>query len=148
MHASVTCGWCGSGDTDAEFVNNGVGMQQVTAASCNHCGAIQMSPEDWGDLVSGVDPEDLRRGWYASAETEDVVIQDLRASEIRARDFKNGEKMLVEHEGTVHQAFKRLSWADPTFQMLCGIETEVAKRPSVEAVTCFECITYWAKGRP
>jgi hypothetical protein len=32
--------------------------------------------------------------------------------------------------------------------MVCGLEVEVAKRPTVDAITCFNCIAYQAKGRP
>jgi len=141
----VTCGWCGSRDTDAEYVDNGVGMQQVTAAVCRHCGAVQINPYNEEEVV---DLEDRERGWYASEETEDIITKDREQQTVRARDYNNGEKMLVEHEGTVHQAFKCISWADPTFQFSCGIETAVGRRPQVEAVTCFDCIAYWAKGKP
>lgn len=146
----VTCGWCGSIDTDAEFVDNGVGMQQVSAGMCNHCGAVQISPFN---AEQHMHPEDVKRGWYASEETlevmgRDVVDRLVRGSEVRARDYDNGERMLVEHEGTVHQAFKRISWSDPTFQFACGIETAVAQYPAVDVVTCFNCIAYEIKGRP
>jgi hypothetical protein len=145
MVKAGTCGWCGSKDTDAEYVDNGVGMQQVTAAVCNHCGAVQIGPYNEEEHT---DPEDKRRGWYASGETLSVIAEDEALLTIRARDYNNGERMLVEHEGTVHQAFKRVSWADPTFQFACGVETAIAQRPTVDIVTCFNCIAYWAKGRP
>lgn len=37
------CRWCGS-LCDAEFVDTGVGHQQVTGGVCHECGAVQMSP--------------------------------------------------------------------------------------------------------
>jgi hypothetical protein len=146
MHAFVICGWCGSKDTDAEFVDNGVGMQQVSAATCGNCGATQVGPYDEGEI----DPEDKKRGWHAGHESSNIAARATRfdGPSIYASDFVNGETMLIQYQGTVHQAFKRLSFSAPTFQMLCGLEVEVADRPPVDAITCFECIAYDAKGRP
>lgn len=148
MHPVVTCGWCGSDDTDAEFVDIGVGWQQVTAAECNHCSATQMSLDD---LYSSrdIDPEDRKRGWYTGPDTVEVLLEDVAAATIHATDYKNGEIVLIELDGITHWSFKRVShFASPTFQTMCGDEIASAVRPKVEAVTCFTCIAYESKGRP
>jgi len=156
MHAVVTCGWCGSRNTHFEKVDNGVGFQQVTAAECGRCGATQISPDDWFDTA--IEPEDAKRGWYQGPDSLQYVTWNSYTSTyetaeeasamIYASMYNQGEIMLVQHNGMVHQAFKRVSFKQATFQLLCGDETEVGQRPEVEAITCFGCIAYDAKGRP
>lgn len=49
------CRWCGK-PTDAEFVDIGVGMQQVTGGMCwpelDGCGAYEMGPYQVGGMIS------------------------------------------------------------------------------------------------
>lgn len=40
------CPYCGSENVDAEFVDVGVGFEQVTAAECGECGSVQVNPHD------------------------------------------------------------------------------------------------------
>jgi hypothetical protein len=145
MHPVVTCGWCGSSDTRFETVDIGVGFQQVTAAECAHCGATQISPDDLYDDNCEIDPEDVKRGWYAGSDTEDTIKQDeverIAREHMFASDYNNGERMLIGLLGTMHAGFKRLSFSRPVFQTICGRESTVCDRPDVEAITCFECIS-------
>lgn len=75
------CRWCGS-KTDAEFVDVGVGMVQVTGGECWECGARERGPymndgciteveqatmwsgpdEDWPDF-SPFNPDREERPW-------------------------------------------------------------------------------------
>lgn len=49
------CQWCGK-PTDAEFVDTGVGFQQVTAGMCHAdvggCGAYQIRPSLVGGMIT------------------------------------------------------------------------------------------------
>lgn len=57
------CPWCGSFDIDAEFVDNGVGMQQVSPYLCGRCGASEFYPNDHeSDKPTRAEK---RRGWWA-----------------------------------------------------------------------------------
>ena len=40
------CPYCGHKEFDAEFVDIGVGFQQVTPAICENCGAQELHPFD------------------------------------------------------------------------------------------------------
>lgn len=151
MHAVVTCGWCGSANTHYETVDNGVGHQQVTAAECGRCGAVQIGPNDWFDKSVVIEPEDAKRGWYQGPDTLQYVTWNPRTGTYETAEeasvtlyatmYNNGERLLVLHNGMVHQAFKRIAFRRATFQMLCGDEAETAVRPAVEAITCFRCLT-------
>lgn len=55
------CPWCG-GETDAEFVDIGVGFQQVTPFVCVDCQAAQWYPDSGLD-ASFMPPEGLRDGF-------------------------------------------------------------------------------------
>ncbi len=55
------CPWCHSLDVDAEFVDIGVDMQQVTPYCCGQCGAGQFMP---GVTKEDVDAEEWRFGWF------------------------------------------------------------------------------------
>lgn len=54
------CPFC-NGPTDAEFVDIGVGFQQVSPARCNDCGAVQFNPYD-DELPAS--EEEHRAGWH------------------------------------------------------------------------------------
>ena len=57
------CGWCGSAELDAEFVDVGVGARgvQVTPYNCGYCGAQELGAHS--PHASQVLPEEARRGW-------------------------------------------------------------------------------------
>lgn len=75
------CRWCGK-ETDAEFVDVGVGLVQVTGGECGECGARERGPymndgriteieqatmwsqpyEDWADF-SPFNPDVIERPW-------------------------------------------------------------------------------------
>lgn len=63
------CPWCGL-PTDAEFVDIGVAMQQVTGGHCfgtqtePGCGAHEMGPYLVGGFISEVEMASLWRGPY------------------------------------------------------------------------------------
>jgi hypothetical protein len=56
-----TCPYCDK-ETYADFVDIGVGMQQVSPFTCE-CGAVQIGPYDKpdGELTA----DEKRTGWYA-----------------------------------------------------------------------------------
>ena len=56
----MRCPWCGSANVDAEFVDIGVGFQQVTPYRCGDCDALQLGP----DSDNATDIE-RRVAWYA-----------------------------------------------------------------------------------
>lgn len=56
----MTCPWCGSKSVDAEFVDIGVGYQQVTPYQCEDCWATQINP--YSD--SKVSDYEARMGWH------------------------------------------------------------------------------------
>jgi len=51
---SPDCRWC-SGETDAEFVDVGVGMVQVTGAICWDCNAYEMGPYQTDGRITEVE---------------------------------------------------------------------------------------------
>lgn len=57
----VVCPYC-RGLCDAEFVDVGVGMQQVTPYYCNDCGALQVGPHD--EIDRELTPKEVETGWY------------------------------------------------------------------------------------
>lgn len=60
--ADATCPHCG-GEAYAEYVDIGVGYQQVTPAVCGTCGASQMY--GWLDQdANPADEDEKRTGWW------------------------------------------------------------------------------------
>lgn len=59
----ATCPYCGFAECEAEFVHNGVGMQQVTPYYCGGCGAYEIGPYDRSAWRALSDRE-KRTGWY------------------------------------------------------------------------------------
>lgn len=55
------CRWCGK-PTEAEFVDIGVGYQQVTGGRCWDCGADEMGPYLVGGRITEVEWVTLWRG--------------------------------------------------------------------------------------
>jgi hypothetical protein len=60
----VDCPYCGCGDTWAEFVDVGVGHQQVTPYICENCGAYQTSPWMEDEDREKLSPIERKTGWY------------------------------------------------------------------------------------
>lgn len=57
------CPYCNYECYSAEYVDVGVGMQQVSPHRCDQCGAIEMGAYD-KDLDSA-SKEEKKKGWYA-----------------------------------------------------------------------------------
>ncbi len=58
------CRWC-KHKTYAEFVDVGVGFQQVTGGECYNCGAYEMGPYQTGGRISEVEMATM---WIGPAE--------------------------------------------------------------------------------
>ena len=57
----VRCPWCDSGSVEAEFVDVGVGHQQVTGHLCHTCGASEIYP---GTKEEDVNSTEWKLGWH------------------------------------------------------------------------------------
>lgn len=57
-----TCPYCANEYCEAEFVDNGVGNQQCGPYKCDECCAVEIGPNDYGEIQ----PTDNERkiGWY------------------------------------------------------------------------------------
>lgn len=64
------CPWCRSEEIDAEFVDIGVGMQQVTPYVCGECGAYQFG---CGVQESDVTPEEWFVKWFGPQDGRDLL---------------------------------------------------------------------------
>ena len=60
----VKCPYCGAG-CEAEYVDIGVGMQQVTPRVCHDCHAVEAGPYD-----KPRDDYDPKTGWYKPSQKE------------------------------------------------------------------------------
>lgn len=58
---SDKCPYCKTECNNAEYVHNGLGLQQVTPNYCDNCGAIQISPYDSRENLTG---KELATNWY------------------------------------------------------------------------------------
>lgn len=68
----MKCPYCGN-EAEAEFVDNGVGMQQVSPYCCPGCGAVQIGPND--------EPKELTQrekqtGWYEGSFSDGMSTAD------------------------------------------------------------------------
>jgi sarcosine oxidase delta subunit len=70
---SVRCPFCDSTRVDAEFVDVGVGMQQVTPYQCGDCLAQQFNP--YSDNSAATD-EERKVGWWKYPDTESPFASD------------------------------------------------------------------------
>lgn len=83
---SEMCPYCGT-VCYAEFVNIGVGMQQVTPYRCDFCGAVQIGAYDCRCHMTkddtshdptcrqaNCDPRELRIGWYRPTMPEEPEL--------------------------------------------------------------------------
>ena len=60
----VTCPYCDA-DCEAEYVDVGVGLKQVTPHVCDYCHAVQAGPYD-----GPRDDYDPETGWYKPSQKE------------------------------------------------------------------------------
>lgn len=155
----MKCAWC-EGPADAEYVDIGVGLQQVTAACCRDCGAVQMGGygEDKADATS----EENRRGWWMGPDTEDFMIHVLETDHwYNAREWvdhmlgvpDNDPRAYRLHErlfvadlmGVVHEAYTTVYTSmydyDRRFQTCCGYILTVAGSGPRRVATCVTCAT-------
>ena len=61
VNKPVLCPYC-QAETEAEYVDVGVGMVQVTPHTCYDCGAMEIGPHD---TPRELRPEEHRTGFYA-----------------------------------------------------------------------------------
>jgi MinD superfamily P-loop ATPase len=61
------CPYCGQ-ECSAEFVDIGVGMQQVTPFACEGCHAVQIGPYDEERPLT---EQEIKTGWYEPQAGED-----------------------------------------------------------------------------
>lgn len=57
----LDCPFCGAACDNAEFVDIGVGMEQVTPFSCSECGAVQLGMNDFQEASDS----EQKLGWGA-----------------------------------------------------------------------------------
>jgi hypothetical protein len=62
------CGWCGSTDVEAEYVDNGVGYQQVSPHVCSTCHAVEISPYNEDPIT----PEEKTRNYHTGEYSEEL----------------------------------------------------------------------------
>jgi hypothetical protein len=137
----MKCGWCGSENLTCEFVDIGVGQQQVTPYECISCGATEMGPNDFE-----ADEEDKRRGWFAGPDSHAAAIYTpaMRISfpgdAVRARDFVFGQRVLVLWHQLNHIAYKTKNSKNDVFETMCGISFTIAAAPFDKHTTCLACV--------
>jgi hypothetical protein len=144
----MKCGWCGSDNLSCEYVDIGVGRQQVTPYECISCGAVEMSPDHFSNPDHEIDDEDRRRGWYAGPDSHAVAefLAPPRTiapgQALYARDFVFGQRVLIVWNRLTHVAFKTRTSHNHVFETLCGINGNgVATAPREKHPTCLVCIT-------
>ena len=64
----MECPWCHSKKVYAEFINVGIGLEQVTPYQCEECGSVQTSP--WDD-TKRLDEEEKAFGWHKPPKIHD-----------------------------------------------------------------------------
>lgn len=160
----ICCGWCRSQHVDAEYVDIGVGAQQVAAATCGECGARQIHFDE-RDAAS---IEERRRGWWMGPLTEDVLIRivddghefetwitpmEWLASMLPAHARLDPDAWPVVHparvrgfvDALVHESLvlyepKTSGGADARiFETRCGLVLHYAAAIG-ETATCFQCL--------
>lgn len=60
MDQKLKCPWCDEDAFEGEYVDVGVGYQQVTPHFCDNCYSFQIGPYDDKEATG----EEKRRGWY------------------------------------------------------------------------------------
>jgi hypothetical protein len=153
------CGWC-DGKADAEYIDNGVGMQQVAAGVCGDCGATQVGPYDDN---SRLEAHERKRGWTWGVDTGDYLLyfpeendwltgrhwvqRMLRPWLLPLADvWRIGDRVIVPAlDGPVHVCqvmFSKRAFEDydKAFLADCGVSFEIAGAFPSDAPTCFACI--------
>jgi hypothetical protein len=142
----MRCGWCGSENLSCEYVDIGVGRQQVTPYECISCGAVEVSPDHFTN-PDEIDDEDRRRGWYAGPDshahaeflTPPRIITPGQA--LYARDFWHGQRVLLVWNRLTHIAYKTRNNNNHVFETMCGIGgIGVANAPYNKHATCLACV--------
>lgn len=143
----MKCGWCGSENLTCEFVDIGVGQQQVTPYECISCGATEMSPDHFGNPDHEIDAEDKRRGWYAGPDSHADATPwpppmriIVPGQTLYARDFWYGQRVAVRWQNSVHIAYKTKKDRNDVFETLCGIACSTAATPREPHTTCLWCV--------
>ena len=155
----MRCGWCDN-PAEAEYVNNGVGMQQVTPAQCGTCGATE---GQLSDLERNGEPEELARGWFRGEFTDCYTVRlpdealwltrdalmvrwggkhpalaDSRAYGTRVHAANN-----LSGDPLIHACHVGIPWSsgdsDYVFAAHCGQSFRFSTTPSGEPVTCLRC---------
>lgn len=148
----MKCAWC-EGDADAEYVDIGVGQQQVDPGRCRDCGAVQMGGygEDKADAI----PEENRRRWWMGEDTEDFMIHVLETDRwYNAREWiehllgipENDPRAYKLHAyvyvadlmGVVHCAYPEID-GEHVFRTRCGRDLTIAGSGPMPAPTCLAC---------
>ncbi len=142
----MKCGWCGSENLSCEYVDIGIGRQQVTPYECISCGAVEMSPDHFTNPDAEVDPEDRRRGWYAGPDSHAAAIHlpamriSFPGEAVRARDFVFGQRVLVLWHQLTHIAYKTKNSKNDVFETMCGVSFTIAAAPFDKHATCLRCV--------
>lgn len=115
------CPWCQSDRVEAEFVDIGVGNEQVSPYECYDCGAVQVSP---GQDVEA-DDEELRRGWYRGYDDRDSLAQAApRTERIECRNCINSKALVKAGQKRLKDQEQRFNDVKEEFQRVAG---EVSK---------------------
>lgn len=72
MYNGPDCRWCGTA-TDAEFVDVGVGMVQVTGGHCPECGGLELARHQIDGPLSEVE---MVTGWIGPFEDDNRLPGD------------------------------------------------------------------------
>lgn len=150
----MRCAWC-EGPADAEYVDIGVGQQQVDAGRCSDCGAVQMG--GYGEDKADASPEENRRRWWMGPDTEDYMIHVLETDRwYNAREWVEHLFGIPPNDPRAHQMHQRVNVADlggvvhsayveydggHVFRARCGRDLTVAGSGPMSAVTCVTCAT-------
>lgn len=82
MRSGPRCPFCSSTNTDAEFVDVGVGFEQVTPYICGDCEAMQIAPHQYSE---GRGTEEERAvGWFRGRRPENPYDTDPDARHLSA----------------------------------------------------------------
>lgn len=74
LTTKATCPYCGFDECEAEFVHNGLGMEQVTPYVCGACEARQIGPFDGRTLTEN----EKRTGWYEPPQPTPEQVEEAR----------------------------------------------------------------------
>ena len=139
----MRCGWCGSEDVSFETVDIGVGLQQVTPAMCDQCGAVEIVSCD----VEPINPIDKKRGWYAGPDELMFVgpqrqqMPPVRSEPLRAWLCDFGTRVHVPWFNMVHVSYVEKVYNSSQFRTNCGLVFDGCELPPDNHITCLVCLT-------